>query len=79
MLVVGKITHKQAPHLQNLWAQFAYPSKCLHFSGCSNALENYSVVENLSSLIKVDYTVDTCEIDGSVMEKALKIATKRNE
>lgn len=75
LLIFGHITHKEAPLLQNFWADFVYPAWSIHFAGCTKALRNYALVDNLCDIISLDLVVDNCALDREIIDGSLKRLT----
>jgi NADH:ubiquinone oxidoreductase subunit B-like Fe-S oxidoreductase len=71
LIVVGHVTRKQAPLLQYLWGQMAYPAVSLHIAGCQKALRSYSLVVNLEEVITPDVVIDSCVLERKDLEDAL--------
>ncbi|HEY8516385.1 MAG TPA: NADH-quinone oxidoreductase subunit NuoB [Candidatus Binatia bacterium] len=63
LLVVGTITHRQAPILRRVWEQMADPKWVLSFGNCTNTggpYNNYAVVQGIDTIIPVDIYVPGC-------------------
>ncbi len=63
LLVVGTITHRQAPILRRVWEQMADPKWVLSFGNCTNTggpYDNYAVVQGIDTIIPVDIYVPGC-------------------
>jgi len=63
LLVVGTITHRQAPILRRIWEQMADPKWVLSFGNCTNTggpYNNYAVVQGIDTIIPVDIYVPGC-------------------
>ncbi len=75
LLVVGTITHRQAPVLRRVFDQMADPKWVMSFGNCTNTggpYNNYAVVQGIDTIIPVDIYVPGCPprpeavIDGLV-------------
>ncbi|HYC21466.1 MAG TPA: NADH-quinone oxidoreductase subunit NuoB [Candidatus Bathyarchaeia archaeon] len=63
LLVVGTITHRQAPILYRVYEQMADPKWVLSFGNCTNSggpYNNYAVVQGIDTIIPVDIYVPGC-------------------
>lgn len=63
MLVVGTITHRQAPILMRTYEQMADPKWVMSFGNCTNSggpYNNYAVVQGIDSIIPVSIYVPGC-------------------
>lgn len=63
LMVVGTISHKQAPILVKVYKQMAEPKWVLAFGVCAVSggfYDNYSVVQGIDTLIPVDIYVPGC-------------------
>jgi NADH-quinone oxidoreductase subunit B len=63
LLVVGTITHRQAPILRRVWEQMSDPKWVMSFGNCTNTggpYNNYAVVQGIDTIIPVDIYVPGC-------------------
>jgi NADH-quinone oxidoreductase subunit B len=63
LLVVGTITHRQAPILRRIWEQMADPKWVMSFGNCTGTggpYNNYAVVQGIDTIIPVDIYVPGC-------------------
>jgi NADH-quinone oxidoreductase subunit B len=63
LLVVGTITHRQAPVLRRVFDQMADPKWVMSFGNCTNTggpYNNYAVVQGIDTIIPVDIYVPGC-------------------
>jgi NADH-quinone oxidoreductase subunit B len=63
LLVVGTITHRQAPVLRRVWEQMADPKWVMSFGACTSSggpYNNYAVVQGIDTIIPVHVYVPGC-------------------
>ncbi|HUO73921.1 MAG TPA: NADH-quinone oxidoreductase subunit NuoB [Solirubrobacteraceae bacterium] len=63
LLVVGTITHRQAPVLRRVFDQMADPKWVMSFGNCTNTggpYNNYAVVQGIDTILPVDIYVPGC-------------------
>ncbi len=63
LMVVGTITHRQAPILQKVYTQMAEPKWVMAFGACTcsgGPYNNYAVVQGIDTIIPVDIYVPGC-------------------
>ena len=63
LMVVGTITHKQAPVLMRVYEQMAEPKWVVAFGACASSggfYDNYSTVAGIDKLIPVDMYIPGC-------------------
>jgi NADH-quinone oxidoreductase subunit B len=63
LLVVGTITHRQAPVLRRVFDQMASPKWVMSFGNCTNTggpYNNYAVVQGIDTILPVDIYVPGC-------------------
>lgn len=63
MMVVGTITHKQAPVLKRVWEQMCEPKWVMAFGVCATSggfYNNYAVVQGIDKILPVDVYVPGC-------------------
>lgn len=63
LLVVGTITHRQAPVLRRVWEQMSDPKWVMSFGNCTNTggpYNNYAVVQGIDTIIPVDIYIPGC-------------------
>jgi len=86
MMVVGTITHKQAPVLLRVWEQMCEPKWVMAFGVCATSggfYNNYAVVQGIDKILPVDIYIPGCPprpetvIDG-IMQLQDKIARSRH-
>jgi NADH-quinone oxidoreductase subunit B len=86
MMVVGTITHKQAPALLRVYEQMCEPKWVMAFGVCATSggfYNNYAVVQGIDKILPVDIYIPGCPprpesvIDG-IMQLQDKIARSRH-
>ena len=63
LMVVGTITHRQAPILKRVYDQMAEPKWVMAFGACTcsgGPYDNYAVVQGIDTIIPVDVYVPGC-------------------
>jgi NADH-quinone oxidoreductase subunit B len=63
LMVVGTITHREAPILRRVWEQMAEPKWVLSFGACTSSggpYNNYAVVQGIDTIIPVHVYVPGC-------------------
>lgn len=63
LLVVGTITHKQAPFLRRVYEQMCDPKWVVAFGSCTcvgGPYENYATVQGIDRIIPVDVYIPGC-------------------
>ncbi len=63
LMVVGTITHRQAPILQTVYQQMALPKWVMAFGACTcsgGPYNNYAVVQGIDTIVPVDIYVPGC-------------------
>jgi len=63
LMVVGTITHRQAPILLRVYEQMAEPKWVMSFGACTSSggpYNNYAVVQGIDTIIPVDIYVPGC-------------------
>jgi NADH-quinone oxidoreductase subunit B len=63
LIVVGTITHRQAPILLRVYQQMAEPKWVMSFGACTSSggpYNNYAVVQGIDTIIPVDVYVPGC-------------------
>ena len=78
-MVVGTITHRQAPILKKVYDQMAEPKWVMSFGACTcsgGPYNNYAIVQGIDTIIPVDIYVPGCPprpeavIDGLIKLQA---------
>jgi NADH-quinone oxidoreductase subunit B len=86
MMVVGTITHKQAPILKMVYEQMCEPKWVMAFGVCASSggfYRNYATLQGIDKVIPVDVYIPGCPprpemvIDG-IMKLQDRIATQRH-
>ncbi len=87
LMVVGTISHKQAPVLVKVYNQITEPKWVMAFGACTvsgGMYDNYSTVQGIDTLIPVDIYVPGCPprpemvLDGLIKLQE-KVANTRNQ
>lgn len=63
LLVVGTITHRQAPILRRIWEQMADPKWVVSFGACTSSggpYDNYAVLQGIDRIIPVHLYIPGC-------------------
>ena len=63
LMVVGTITHRQAPILQRVYEQMGEPKWVMSFGACTSSggpYNNYAVVQGIDTIIPVDIYIPGC-------------------
>jgi NADH-quinone oxidoreductase subunit B len=63
LMVVGTITHRQAPILLRVYEQMAEPKWVMSFGACTSSggpYNNYAVVQGIDTIIPVDIYIPGC-------------------
>jgi len=63
LMVVGTITHRQAPILKKVYDQMAEPKWVIAFGACTcsgGPYDNYAVVQGIDTIIPVDVYIPGC-------------------
>ena len=85
LMVVGTITHRQAPILKKVYDQMAEPKWVMAFGACTcsgGPYNNYAVVQGIDTIIPVDIYVPGCQprpeavLDGLIKLQARVQAEK---
>ena len=86
MMVVGTITHKQAPVLKRIWEQMCEPKWVMAFGVCATSggfYNNYAVVQGIDKILPVDVYVPGCPprpemVIDAIMQLQDKIANQHH-
>ncbi|HET9820945.1 MAG TPA: NADH-quinone oxidoreductase subunit B [Burkholderiaceae bacterium] len=86
MMVVGTITHKQAPVLKRVWEQMCEPKWVMAFGVCATSggfYNNYAVVQGIDKILPVDVYVPGCPprpemVIDAIMQLQEKIANQHH-
>jgi NADH-quinone oxidoreductase subunit B len=80
LMVVGTITHRQAPILKKVYDQMAEPKWVMAFGACTcsgGPYNNYAVVQGIDTLIPVDVYVPGCPPrPEAVLDGLIKLQTR---
>ena len=63
LMVVGTVSHKQAPVLQRIWEQMCEPKWVIAFGVCATSggfYDNYAVVQGIDKIVPVDVYIPGC-------------------
>lgn len=60
LIIVGRISHKQAPVLQRTYVDLQNPTRTLHISGCNNHLVGYATLRDPTRLLPIDRILSDC-------------------
>ncbi len=86
LMVVGTVTHKQAPVLLKVWEQMCEPKWVIAFGVCATSggfYNNYAAVQGIDRIVPVDVYIPGCPprpemvIDG-IMQLQEKIANQKH-
>jgi NADH-quinone oxidoreductase subunit B len=80
MMVVGTITHRQAPILKKVYDQMAEPKWVIAFGACTcsgGPYNNYAVVQGIDTIIPVDVYIPGCPPrPEAVLDGVLKLQAR---
>jgi NADH-quinone oxidoreductase subunit B len=80
MMVVGTITHRQAPILQKVYEQMAEPKWVIAFGACTcsgGPYNNYATVQGIDTIIPVDVYIPGCPPrPEAVLDGVLKLQAR---
>lgn len=80
LMVVGTITHKQAPILKKVYDQMAEPKWVMAFGACTcsgGPYNNYAVVQGIDTIIRTDVYVPGCPPrPEAVMDGLIKLQAR---
>ena len=80
LMVVGTITHRQAPILQKVYAQMAEPKWVMAFGACTcsgGPYNNYATVQGIDTIVPVDIYIPGCPPrPEAVMEGLMKLQAR---
>ncbi len=87
LLVVGTITHKQAPFLRRVYDQMCDPKWVIAFGSCTcvgGPYENYATVQGIDRIIPVDVYIPGCPprpetVLNGIVKLQEKIAAEKQE
>ena len=87
LLVVGTITHKQAPFLRRVYEQMTEPKWVIAFGSCTcvgGPYENYATVQGIDRIIPVDVYIPGCPprpetVLQGIVKLQEKIAAEKQE
>lgn len=71
LIVVGQISHKQAPRLKRLYDNMLTPKLVLSLTGAHAMAANYAVLKDLWRVVPIDIQIDSCPIEKVQIEQAL--------
>jgi NADH-quinone oxidoreductase subunit B len=71
LLIVGRVSHKQAPVLQRVYHDLQNPTQVLHLKGCTTHLVDYASMRDPSKMLHIDQCISNCPIAGSQIRAAL--------
>jgi len=79
-MVVGTITHRQAPILKKVYAQMAEPKWVMAFGACTcsgGPYNNYATVQGIDTIVPVDIYIPGCPPrPEAVMEGLMKLQAR---
>ena len=80
LMVVGTITHRQAPILKKVYAQMAEPKWVMAFGACTcsgGPYNNYATVQGIDTIVPVDIYIPGCPPrPEAVMEGLMKLQAR---
>jgi NADH:ubiquinone oxidoreductase subunit B-like Fe-S oxidoreductase len=76
LIVVGRISHKQAPVLQHFYANMLHPNSVLHLEGCAAHIVDYTTMRRLDNVVPIDSVIDHCPITLEEIKASLKNLNK---
>ena len=83
LMVVGTITHRQAPILKKVYDQMAEPKWVIAFGACTcsgGPYNNYAVVQGIDTIIPVDVYIPGCPPrPEAVLDGILKLQARVQE
>lgn len=71
LLIMGRISQKQAPVLQQIYEKLLVPTRVIHLKGCDQNLAPYACLKEVSSLVHVDHVIDGCPILPEKLEEVV--------
>ena len=86
LMVVGTISHKQAPVLLKIWEQMCEPKWVMAFGACATSggfYQNYAAVQGIDKIVPVDVYVPGCPprpetVIDAIMKLQDRIANDRH-
>ena len=83
LMVVGTITHRQAPVLRRVWEQMAEPKWVMSFGACTSSggpYNNYAVVQGIDTIIPVHIYIPGCPPrPEAVLDGLIKLQQRAQE
>jgi NADH-quinone oxidoreductase subunit B len=80
LMVVGTITHRQAPILKKVYAQMAEPKWVMAFGACTcsgGPYNNYATVQGIDTIVPVDIYIPGCPPrPEAVMDGLMKLQAR---
>lgn len=79
LIVIGRISHKQAPVLQHFYYDMLVPNAVIHLKGCSTHYAGYATMDKLDRLVPINCQIDKCPVDVATLSQAFEHAQLRKK
>jgi len=60
LLIIGNVSHKQAPILEKMLTEMILPTNVIHFIGCERLKKTYASIDKLATLIPQTLEILVC-------------------
>ena len=71
LIIIGRISHKQAPVLQHFYNDMLIPNSVIHLKGCDTHAVGYASMKSLENLIPMHHSISKCPIEFAHMKAAI--------